>query len=60
MFNVLKPWLNLQLYQAEQKEISKEKNTVTSESFQEEILKHGASADEVNKIESQIEKDLNG
>ena len=60
VFDVLKPWLNLQLYQAEQKEKTQEKTTVTSDSFQEELRQHGASEDELKKIEAQVEKDLNG
>lgn len=52
--------MNLQLYQSELKEKTTKKETQVSESFQEELLKHGVDTDELSKIESEVSREING
>lgn len=70
IIDVLKPWLNNNLYWQEVE--SKNKIKGTSKSFEDELLQHGASMEEVkalaqqnnvvdaDPIEQEIEREING
>lgn len=68
VFEALKPWMNLQLYQEEQKQKTKKK--VINSSFDDELKSRGINPSEVlnikednlkiENIEKTIERDING
>ena len=55
IFEAIKPWLNLELYKA----LNKQAKTEVSETFQEELLKRQSTAEELSKIESKLESEIN-
>lgn len=70
MFEVLKPWLNTNLFAQEQKNKKQEQETTVNTHYEEELLKHGVPISEIQKInkgtiqidtiENEIEREING
>ena len=68
IFDVLKPWLNLNLYSQEQKHLKTE--AVDKSDFERELMKHGMDEKEaksiikdkiqIDSIENELERELNG
>lgn len=69
IIDVLKPWLNYNLYNSEKE--SKDKPKSVSQSFEDELLQHGATLDEikslaksdtikVDMLEQELEREING
>jgi hypothetical protein len=50
----LKPWLNLELYQAEEK--AKNNPTLVSTTYLDDLRKHGATEEELARIAKDMEK----
>jgi hypothetical protein len=70
IFEILKPWLNLNLYTQEQKRKEEEKNKESNPVFEQELSKHGMSNEDIkkfnqdkiqiNELEDEVMRELNG
>jgi len=59
-YEAIKPWMNHSLWLDEQKQTKGESKKMVSESFQDELAKHGVSSKDIDDMESKMEKEING